>query len=55
MKTIRFDIIDGHTGAVVASCSTHKGAIRSVDRRDNDYGAYRYRYSRIYETNPAED
>lgn len=36
-------VIDGRTGAVVARCKTRNGARRSADRRDNEYGAYRYR------------
>lgn len=36
-------VIDNRTGAIVARCKTRKGARRSADRRDNEYGAYRYR------------
>lgn len=45
---IRYDIIDRHTGAVVGTAMTRKGASRSVDRRDNEYGAYRYYAKPIY-------
>lgn len=40
--TIRYDIVDKLTGAIVATAKTRKGATRAVDRRDNAYGAYRY-------------
>ncbi len=39
---IRFDIIDRHTGKIVATAKTRSGANKAVDRRDNAYGAYRY-------------
>ncbi|MBS3648829.1 hypothetical protein KEU06_09445 [Pseudaminobacter sp. 19-2017] len=51
MKPIRFDIIDRHTGKKVGEATTRAGANRSVDRRDNAYGAYRYSAKPIY----AED
>jgi hypothetical protein len=37
-----FVVIDCRTGAVVARCKTITGARRSADRRDMEYGAYRY-------------
>lgn len=37
-----YEIIDRQTGQVVGTAQTLKGARRSVDRRDNAYGAYRY-------------
>lgn len=37
-----YEIIDRYTGAVVGAAKTLRGARRSVDRRDNAYGAYRY-------------
>lgn len=40
-KTYR--IVDGHTGKVVATGLSFAGAIRSCDKRDNAYGAYRFR------------
>ncbi len=40
---VRYDIIDGHTGVIVGTAKTRAGASRSVDKRDNAYGAYRYR------------
>lgn len=36
-------VIDTRTGAIVARCKTRDGARRSADRRDIEYGAYRYR------------
>ena len=46
---IRFDIIDRHTGRKVGEAKTRASANRSVDRRDNAYGAYRYYAKPIYE------
>lgn len=40
---ITYLIVDGHTGAVVGKAKTRKAARRSCDRRDNAYGAIRYR------------
>lgn len=37
-----YEIVDRQTGRVVGTARTHAGAIRSRDRRDNEYGAYRY-------------
>jgi hypothetical protein len=37
-----FQIIDSRTGAVVGTAKTISGARRSVDRRDNAFGAVRY-------------
>lgn len=37
-----YEIVDRQTGAVVGHAKTLKGARRSVDRRDNAYGSYRY-------------
>jgi len=44
---VRYDIIDRRTGAVVATAKTLAGARRSVDRRDNEYGAYRYTHRAV--------
>ena len=49
MNPIRYDIIDSHTGAKVGECKTRRRATASVDRRDNAYGAYRFRAVAIYE------
>lgn len=45
---IRYDIIDRHTGAIVATAKTRAGATRAVDRRDNAFGAYRYSARAVY-------
>jgi hypothetical protein len=42
-----YAVIDNRTGAVVARCKTLAGARRSRDRRDNEYGGYRFRVSKI--------
>lgn len=44
-----YEIIDTHTGKVVGKAKTRRAASASVDRRDNTYGAYRYRAQPIYE------
>ena len=36
-------VIDSRTGAIVSRCKTRTAANRSADRRDNEYGAYRYK------------
>ena len=41
-KPIRYDIIDRHTGAKVGEAKTRAGATRSVDKRDNKNGGYRF-------------
>lgn len=48
IQIVRFDIIDKHTGAVVGKATTRKGATRAADRRDNEYGAYRYGVRAVY-------
>lgn len=45
---IRFDIVDRQTGRVVGTAKTRTGARRSVDRRDNAYGGYRYSARPVY-------
>lgn len=47
-QPVRYEIVDGQTGQVVGSAKTRAGASRAVDRRDNAYGAYRYRARPIY-------
>ena len=42
-----YEIVDRHTGNVVGKAKTLRAALRSVDRRDNAYGAYRYSHRRI--------
>lgn len=44
----RFDIIDQQTKRVVGTAKTRVAANRSVDRRDNAYGAYRYTAKAIW-------
>lgn len=48
MEIIRYDIIDKQTDKIVGSTKTLKAACRAVDRRDNEYGAYRYTKRPIY-------
>ena len=36
-------VINIRTGDIVARCKTLAGARRSMDRRDNEYGAYAHR------------
>lgn len=42
LPCLGFVVVDRRTGAVVARCKTLNGARRSADRRDNEYGAYRF-------------
>lgn len=49
MTPIRYDIIDRKTGFKVGSAKTRAGATRSCDKRDKEYGAYRYYAKPIYE------
>lgn len=42
-------VIDRHTGAVVSKPMSFKAAIRSVDRRDNAYGGYRFGKRKVEE------
>jgi hypothetical protein len=44
---MRYEIIDCHTGKVVARTKTLGGALRACDRRDQAYGAVRYRHQEI--------
>lgn len=48
MAISHFNIIDGQTGTIVSTAKTRTGASRAVDRRDNAYGAYRYRAVAVY-------
>ena len=41
-QTAQFEIVDRKTGLVVGKATTRSGARRSVDRRDNEYGGYRF-------------
>lgn len=49
MNPISFNIVDSQTGAIVGTAKTRAGANRSADRRDNAYGAYRYRVVAVYD------
>jgi hypothetical protein len=46
---VGYHIIDRHTGARVGRAKTLSAASRSVDRRDNAHGGYRYSHKAIYE------
>lgn len=49
MRFVRFDIIDRQTGGIVGTAKTRARATASVNRRDNEYGGYRYYAKAIYE------
>lgn len=49
MNPTHYEIIDTQTGFVVGSAKTRAGASRSVDKRDNAYGGYRYRAVPVYD------
>jgi hypothetical protein len=51
-KPVRYDIIDRHTGLKVGEAKTRAGATRSVDKRDNAYGGYRFSAKPVYEARP---
>ena len=42
-QPLGYVVVDSRTGSVVARCKTLNAARRSADRRDCQYGAYRYR------------
>ncbi len=42
-----YEIIDRQTGAVVGNAKTAKSARASVERRDLNYGGYRYGYQPV--------
>lgn len=48
MQPIRYDVIDSHTGKVVASFKSLARAIGYVNRKDNEYGGYRYSRRPVY-------
>jgi hypothetical protein len=52
MDTIKdlYVVFDGQTGTVVSKPMSFKAAIRSVDKRDNAYGGYRFGKRRVDET-----
>ena len=43
-----YEIVDTKTGAVVGKAKTQQRARVSVDRRDNQYGSYRYKARPVY-------
>jgi hypothetical protein len=47
-KPTHYEIVDRHTGRIVGTAKTRAGASRSVDKRDNAYGAYRYSARPVY-------
>lgn len=47
-ELLYYEIIDRKTGAVVGKAKTRRSANISVDRRDNEYGAYRYYARPVY-------
>jgi hypothetical protein len=47
-KPTHYEIHDRHTGTVVGKAMTRSGATRSVDKRDNAYGGYRYGARAVY-------
>lgn len=49
MNAKEYEIVDRKTGQVVGKAKTLKGARRSVDRRDNEYGGYRYYQRPVYQ------
>ena len=49
-----YQILDRHTGQIVGHASTLKAAIRSVDKRDNAYGGYRYTWRHTPKTTEHE-
>jgi hypothetical protein len=42
-KKQMYEVYDGHTGNIVGTYGSLRTASRAVDRRDNEYGGYRYR------------
>jgi hypothetical protein len=45
---IGYNIIDRQTKAKVGFAKTRAGATRSVDKRDNEYGGYRFYSQPVY-------
>ena len=46
---VGYHIIDGQTKKIVGKARSSSRASQSVDKRDNAYGAYRYRRVPIYD------
>lgn len=55
LTAIRFDIVDRQSGKIVTTARTRRGATNAVDRRDNAYGAYRYRAVPVYQMISVQD
>jgi len=49
-----YEIVDRHTGKVVGSAKSLNAARRSVDRRDNQYGAVRYYHRKVQQEEPND-
>ena len=49
MKILGYNIIDRHTKLKVGFAKTQRGARMSVDRRDNEYGGYRFSAVPVYD------
>jgi hypothetical protein len=47
-KPTHYDIVDTHTKSVVGRAASLSRALRSVDKRDNEYGAVRYMHRPVY-------
>jgi hypothetical protein len=45
---LHYVIKDRRTGAIVGKAATLKGARRSVDRRDNEFGGYRFQAVAVF-------
>lgn len=43
-----YEIVDRHEKKTVGTAKSLRGALRSVDRRDNAYGGYRYTHRAVY-------
>lgn len=46
-----FELIDRHTGKVVGKYRSVIRARRARDRKDNEYGGYRYHVRKMVESN----
>ena len=46
---IRYEVIDGQTKFVVGSFKSRARATGNADRRDNEYGAYRFIVRPVYQ------
>ena len=46
-----YRVIDNHTGIVMGTYKTRKGASRRQDALDNEYGGYRYGVEKIQANN----